>query len=126
MDWEKLLYNVGLPGVMLMVIYSIAKLGIASWEKNQSERNKVEDKKADALTIALTSLSTKLDYHHTSELGWHNDNTRALAEIRGRMGIQQPEDFEEDEYTSPGGTRKQPRPASQPKGYYSHQGGGGK
>lgn len=135
MDWEKLITNAGLPGLMLGVLYLIAKLAIASNERQaaaklaveeriQTERVKVEDKKADALTVVITSLVVKMENHHSQELEWHNANTRDLSQLMGHFGLigqsqnqQEPAPEDRDwEETSPGGHRipKQKRAPTNP------------
>jgi hypothetical protein len=87
MDWQQFATQFGLPGVMLLAIIGIAKLWLASHEKLELERIKVEDKKADAMTAALTSLSGKLDSHHTIDLQSHRDLGEGIARIEGALGF---------------------------------------
>lgn len=95
MDAEtgKALLNFGLPGVMLGVIFLLVKMWIASNEKLEAaklasqekielERIRVEDKKADAMVAAFTSLGTKIDAHHTLDIQSHSELSRDIGEIR--------------------------------------------
>ena len=85
MDWEQLATNFGLPGLMLAAIFAIAKLWIASSERVQMERVKVEDKRADATVAALTSLGGKLDAHHTADLQGHQELAAGIARVQGSL-----------------------------------------
>lgn len=85
MDWEKLGSTFGLPGLMLVGIYMIARFGIAAWERISMERVKVEDKRADATVAALTSLSGKIDNHHTDDLQSHQDMAEGIANLHGKI-----------------------------------------
>jgi hypothetical protein len=85
MDGMELAEKFGLPGLMLIVIAYIAKLWIASNERVQMDRTKVEDKKADAMTAALASLSGKVDAHHTADLEAHGEMSAASARIESKL-----------------------------------------
>jgi len=92
MDLEKLATNFGLPGVMLAIIYALIRLQMQSNERIESgkrevekEKVKVEDKKADAMAAALTSLSGKIDAHHTNDLQSHEKMSSELANLHGKI-----------------------------------------
>lgn len=89
MDWEKLATNFGLPGLMLVVFGYVAltlgKLWISSAERTKVEEIKVEDKKAEAMTSALTSLSGKIDSHHTTDIQSHQSLAVGIGEIKGKL-----------------------------------------
>lgn len=85
MDWEKFALNFGLPGLMLGVIFAIAKLWIASSERIQLERVKVDDKRADATVAALTSLGGKIDSHQIADIKSHQEMAEGLAELHGAV-----------------------------------------
>lgn len=84
MDWT-VAQNLGLPGVMLLVIFAIAKMWIASSERRDMERIKVEDKRADGMVAALTSLNGKVDAHHTLDIQSHAAIGTGIAELRGKV-----------------------------------------
>lgn len=84
MDWEKF-GNYGLPGLMLVAIVYIVKAWLASNERVELERVKVEDKKADAMASALTSLSGKIDTHHTVDLQSHQEMSNGIFELHGKI-----------------------------------------
>jgi hypothetical protein len=82
----------GLPGLMLMAMVAIIKLWIASNERIEQgkrvvdvEKVKVEDKKADAMAAALTSLSGKIDTHHTNDLQSHSEMSGDIRELHGKL-----------------------------------------
>lgn len=85
MDWEKFASNFGLPGLMLVGLYLIARYGIAAWERTTLERIKVEDKRADAHVAALTSLNGKVDAHHQTVLQNHTADLQSHSEIATEM-----------------------------------------
>lgn len=85
MDWAQLAQNFGLPGLMLGTLLFIAKLWVQSNEKVQMERIRVEDKKADATVLALTSLSAKIDTHHTLDIKSHAELGEGIAEMHGKL-----------------------------------------
>jgi uncharacterized protein YlxW (UPF0749 family) len=92
MDWEKAATNFGLPGLMLVLIYALIRLWMASNERVEQgkravelEKVKVEDKKADAMASALTSLSGKIDSHHTNDLQSHEKMSSELANLHGKI-----------------------------------------
>jgi hypothetical protein len=92
MDIEKIAINFGLPGVMLFAIVSLIKLWMTSTERIEAgkravelEKVKVEDKKADAMASALTSLSGKIDAHHTNDLQSHQEMASEIANIHGKL-----------------------------------------
>jgi hypothetical protein len=92
MDWEKAATNFGLPGLMLVIIYALIRLWLSSNERIEAgkravelEKTKVEDKKADAMASALTSLSGKIDAHHTNDLQSHADMASGIAELHGKI-----------------------------------------
>lgn len=89
MDWANLAEKFGLPGLMLILFgwafVNIGKLWIASNERIQSDRIRVEDKKADATVAALTSLSGKLDAHHTVEMQNHAVMSSTVGRIEGQL-----------------------------------------
>ena len=77
--------NFGLPGLMLMFAWLIAKTWIASSERVAMEKVKVEDKKADAVVSAMTSLSGKIDSHHTADIQSHTALAVGIGELRGKL-----------------------------------------
>ena len=89
MDWGNLADKFGLPGLMIVLFawsfVNVGKLWIASNERIQGDRIKVEDKKADAFTSALSSLSGEMRAHHTVEMQNHTTLTGHIAEIRGSV-----------------------------------------
>lgn len=85
MDWSTLAEKFGLPGLMLAAIYAIAKLWIASSERVQLERVKVEDKRADAMVTALTTLGGKVDAQHTANLQSHQEIASGIAGIDSKL-----------------------------------------
>ena len=85
MDWEALAKNFGLPGLMLGAMIYGWRLWVASNERVQLEKVKVEDKKADAMAGALTSLSGKIDTHHTIDIQSHTDLATGIAELHGKV-----------------------------------------
>lgn len=80
-EWQ----NFGIAGLLIFAILTIAKLWISSAERVQMERTKVEDKKADAMASALTSLSGKIDTHHTADILSHNALDRGISELKGHV-----------------------------------------
>ena len=88
MDWS-LAKDFGLPGLLILVIgfvtLTLGKLFIASAERVQLERVKVEDKRADATVAALTTLNGKIDANHTANLQGHQEIATGIAEIRGKL-----------------------------------------
>lgn len=90
MDWANLAEKFGLPGLMLILFgyafVNVGKIWIASRERIETDRIKVEDKKADATVAALISLGGKLDAHHTVEMQNHAAQSSALARIDGQLG----------------------------------------
>jgi hypothetical protein len=92
MDWEKFALNFGLPGLMLVAIGYVMKMWIASNEKVQLERIKVEDKKtdvdskrADAMVTALTTLSGKIDNHQVTDIKSHQEMAEEIAGLHGKL-----------------------------------------
>jgi hypothetical protein len=92
MDWEKFAANFGLPGLMLLAIVTLIRLWMASNERIEQgkravevEKVKVEDKKADAMASALSSLSGKIDAHHTNDLQSHADMASGIANLHGKI-----------------------------------------
>lgn len=83
-NWT-ILTNFGLPGLMLGVLFLIAKAWIAKSERVEMERIKVEDKKADAFVSTLNSLAAKIDAHHTLDIQSHSAIGSAIAELRGQV-----------------------------------------
>ena len=79
----------GLPGLMIVAIYliitGVGKAWIASNERIQMERIKVEDKKADALVTALTSLGSKVDAHHTMDIQSHQELGEGISAIDAKL-----------------------------------------
>lgn len=89
---ESLLTNFGIAGALLLCIFILGKLWIASNERVQMERVKVDDKradaegkKADAFTTAITTLSGKVDNHHTLDIQSHGEIKSGISEIRGKL-----------------------------------------
>jgi hypothetical protein len=92
MDWEKVGTNFGLPGLMLGAIVFLIRLWMQSNERIEAgkravdlEKVKVEDKKAEAMASALTSLSGKIDSHHTNDLQSHEKMSSELANLHGKI-----------------------------------------
>ena len=92
MDLEKLAVNFGLPGLMLVAIIVVIREWMKSSERVEAgkrtvelERCKIEDKKADAMAAALTSLSGKIDMHHTVDLQSHQSIATEVAELHGKL-----------------------------------------
>lgn len=85
MDWEKFAGNYGLPGLMIVALIYVMKMWLASTERIELEKVKVEDKKADAMAAALTSLSGKIDTHHTSDLQSHTEMSGDIRELHGKI-----------------------------------------
>lgn len=92
MDWNGLIEfakTVGLPGVMFVglcvVVFKLGIRSIDAWERTQGERTKVEDKKADAMSTALTSLSGKVDAHHTLDIQSHAELSNGIAGLDSKL-----------------------------------------
>lgn len=92
MDLEKLAVNFGLPGLMLAAIVLVVREWMKSIERIEAEKRKVdiervkvEDKKADAMASALTSLSGKIDAHHTVDIQSHTSLATEIAELHGKV-----------------------------------------
>jgi hypothetical protein len=85
MDWEALAKNFGMPGLMLGAMIYGWRLWVASNERVQLEKVKVEDKKAEAMAGALTSLSGKIDLHHTTDIQSHQEMAEGIAELHGKL-----------------------------------------
>lgn len=83
-NWT-ILTNFGLPGVMLGVLFFIAKAWIAKSERVETKRIEVEDKKADAFVSTLNALAAKIDAHHTLDIQSHSALGAAIAELRGQV-----------------------------------------
>lgn len=117
MDAKEIATNFGLPGLMMIAIYAIAKLWIASNERVQMERVKVDDKRADATVAALTSLSGKLDAHHTVDLQGHQELATGIARVEGKLDTL----YEFTPVNQPVPSRKQTPASGVPAGYYPPQ-----
>lgn len=92
MEWKELATNFGLPGLMIAAAVVIIKQWFASNERIEQgkravdlEKVKVEDKKADAMASALTSLSGKIDTHHTNDLQSHTEMSGDIRELHGKL-----------------------------------------
>ncbi len=89
MDVEKFATNFGLPGLLIACIYlivtTLGKQWVASNERIQMERIKVEDKKADALVAALTTLAAKVDAHHTMDIQSHQELGEGISAIDAKL-----------------------------------------
>lgn len=83
-NWT-ILTNFGLPGVMLGILFFIAKAWISSNERAQMKRLEVEDKKADAFAASLNVLGGKIDAHHTADIQSHQAIATSVAELRGQV-----------------------------------------
>ena len=89
MDWANLAEKFGLPGVMLAafgyVFVLLGKQWISSNERIQTDRIRVEDKKADGVVSALTSLSGEIRSHHTVEMQNHAELKAAVSRLDGSV-----------------------------------------
>ena len=89
MDWANIAEKFGLPGLMLVLfswaLVNVAKWWIASNERIQVDRIKVEDKKADATVAALISLSGEIRSHHTVEMQNHADLSGKIGRLEGSV-----------------------------------------
>lgn len=92
MEWKEIATNFGLPGLMIAAAVVVIRQWFAMAERVETgkrgvelERIKVEDKKADAMAAALTSLSGKIDAHHTNDLQSHTDMAEGIANLHGKL-----------------------------------------
>ncbi len=83
-NWT-ILTNLGLPGVMLGILFFIARAWIASNERTQMKALEVQDKKADAFAASLNVLGGKIDAHHTADIQSHQALATGIAELRGQV-----------------------------------------
>ncbi len=84
MDWTALA-NFGLPGIMLGFLFLVVRAWLASQDKIEMERIKVEDKEADGIVNALGALTTQINSHHTLDIQSHAALSNGIAEIRGKL-----------------------------------------
>lgn len=117
MDWQQFATNFGLPGLLIGVWYLLQSkrdAGVQSLEEKklagrqsleehklglEERRLGVEEKKAEALASALTSLSGKVDSHHTLDLQSHQDLGEGIARIETELAASR---WYREEKTNPG------------------------
>lgn len=87
MDWEKFFDKFGLPGLILVGLYMLARFGIAAWKSIELERIKVQDKQADANIAVLTSLGGKIDNHHNQDIDSHSEMSESLASLHTKLDV---------------------------------------
>lgn len=103
MDVSEFATNFGLPGLLIAAWYLLQskrddragtleekKLAAANAHDErklqlEERRLSIEDKKADAMATALTSLSGKVDAHHTLDIESHRELGEGIAEIKGQL-----------------------------------------
>lgn len=87
MDWASFVDKLGLPGLMLGILWTVAKMWIESSERIALERIKVEGKRADATVVAMTSLSGKIDAHAMRDIQSHQEMATGIAEIHTKLDV---------------------------------------
>ena len=92
MEWIDAVKLFGPFGLLVGALYMIARDWITRNHalaieklKHESRRIDIEEKKADAMTTALTTLSGKIDSHATADLTSHKDMAEGIAAIHGKL-----------------------------------------
>jgi hypothetical protein len=75
--------TLGVPGLVLGIWYLLEHARIKQAAVSEKQRNEVESKKADAMTVGFSSLATRIDTHHTADIQSHAELAAGLARIEG-------------------------------------------
>ena len=95
MDIQQIGLQLGIAGLLVLVGYRIAVLLIGNWRETEKERTA-------ALAVGFMALVSKVDAHHTADLGSHQDIAEGIARVDGKL------DQALGWATPAGGTRRPP------------------
>lgn len=92
--FEKVLYQLGvqlgITGLVILVVYKLGVLFISKWSKLESDKLVEERRRTDALSAGLKAITDRMDLHSTaivSRIENHaQDDLKAHADFSSRIG----------------------------------------
>lgn len=79
MSVEEFAKTLGLPGLLVLVWYLLEIQRGRRAEKADEAKNKIEERKIDALTVGFQTLSGKIDTHQRDEFEHHATTREAIV-----------------------------------------------
>lgn len=104
MNWQNLIIQLGVSGLIVYGGIRIALLLIDRWSVAEAARTK-------AITEGFTGLGGKVDLHHTADIESHRELGEGIAEIRGKLDEAR---WYRDEFTPVGPPPAPPRRTATP------------